>query len=81
MLDKQDRFPYFKAPKSKFFSINSGIGTDNINYECICDKNGDFWMKGITKEQMHRRLFAREVAKKILEVKKAPMKVCISPAI
>lgn len=59
-------------PEGLAASYNGGIGADDINYAYICDKNGDFWMKDIPKAEMNRGLFAREVAKKILEGKGSP---------
>ncbi|MBU1053396.1 MAG: FAD-binding protein [Proteobacteria bacterium] len=59
-------------PEGLAASYNGGIGADDINYAYICDKNGDFWMKNIPKAEMNRGLFAREVAKKILEGKGSP---------
>ncbi|MBA3036865.1 MAG: FAD-binding protein [Desulfobacterium sp.] len=59
-------------PEGLAASYNGGIGADDINYAYICDKNGDFWMKDIPKSEMNRGLFAREVAKKILDGKGSP---------
>ncbi|WP_435549064.1 twin-arginine translocation signal domain-containing protein [Desulfobacterium sp. N47] len=47
-------------------------GADDVDYTYICDKNGDFWMKNIPREEMNRGLFSREVARKILEGKGGP---------
>ncbi|MBU3949613.1 MAG: FAD-binding protein [Proteobacteria bacterium] len=59
-------------PEGLAGSYNGGIGADDVDYTYICDKNGDFWMKNIPREEMNRGLFSREVAKKILEGKGGP---------
>ncbi|MBA3035825.1 MAG: FAD-binding protein, partial [Desulfobacterium sp.] len=53
-------------------SYNGGIGADDLDWAYVCDKNGDYWMKHYTREEMNRGLFAREIAKKIQEGKGSP---------
>ncbi len=59
-------------PEGLAGSYNGSIGADDIDWSYICDKNGDYWMKHYTREEMNRGLFAREIAKKILEGKGGP---------
>ncbi|MBU1055099.1 MAG: FAD-binding protein [Proteobacteria bacterium] len=59
-------------PEGLAASYNGGIGADDVDYTYICDKNGDYWMKNIPRIEMHRGLFAREIAKKIYEGKGSP---------
>ncbi|MBU1055100.1 MAG: FAD-binding protein [Proteobacteria bacterium] len=59
-------------PEGLAASYNGGIGADDLDWAYICDKNGDYWMKHYTRDDMNRGLFAREIAKKIMEGKGSP---------
>ncbi|MBU1055236.1 MAG: FAD-binding protein [Proteobacteria bacterium] len=59
-------------PEGLAGSYNGSIGADDLDWAYICDKNGDFWMKNISRDEMNRGLFAREIAKKIFEGKGGP---------